>query len=64
MVVGFDETITGGEVLMTIREWVMPWRVPFTQSSDKRRIEGTQYHSREEALTGVRGASNKSEMVC
>jgi hypothetical protein len=24
MVVGFDETPTGGEELMTVREWVMP----------------------------------------
>jgi hypothetical protein len=64
MVVGFDETLTGGEMLMTLCEWVVPWRVPLTRSSDKTRIEGTGYHSREEALTGVRKASNKSEGVC
>jgi hypothetical protein len=54
IVVESDETITGDEMLMTLCEWVVPWRVPFTQSSDKTRIEGTGYHSREEVLTGVR----------
>jgi hypothetical protein len=53
MVVGFDETLAGGEESMTVHEWVMPWRVPFTKSSDKSRIEGTGYHSREEVLIGV-----------
>ena len=37
MMVDFDETLTGGEMLMSLREWVVPWRVPFTQSSDKSR---------------------------
>lgn len=64
MVVGSDETLTGGEMLMTVCEWVVPWRVPLTQSSDKTRIEGTGYQSREEVLTGVRGASNELERVC
>jgi len=61
---GFDETLTGDKMLMTLCEWVMPWRVPFKPSSDKSRIEGTRYHSRGEVLRGVQIAPNKSERVC
>jgi hypothetical protein len=50
---GFDGTLTGNELLMTLCEWVMPWRVPFHASSDTSGIEGTEYHSLEEALRGV-----------
>jgi hypothetical protein len=62
-VVGIDETLTGGEVLMT-SGMGGAWQVPFGQSSDKSRIEGTGYHSREEVLIGVRRAPNKLEIVC
>jgi hypothetical protein len=61
---GFDGTLTGKELLMTLCEWVMPWREPFQLSSDTSRIEGTGYHSLEEVLRGVRIAPNKSERVC
>jgi len=34
MVVIFDETLTGGEMLMSLYEWVVPGRVRFEQPSD------------------------------
>jgi hypothetical protein len=30
--VGFDETLTRGEMLMNVGDWIVPWRVPFAQS--------------------------------
>ena len=62
--VGIDESCMGGEMLMNDGDRWVPWRCPYIQSSDKSEIEGTQYGSREEVLTGVRRTSNKLECDC
>ena len=51
--VGIDETRMEGEMLMSDGDRWVPWRCPYIRSSDKSKIEGTQYGSREEVLTRV-----------
>jgi hypothetical protein len=51
--VGIDETRMEGEMLMSDGDRWVPWRFPYIRSSDKSKIEGTQYGSREEVLRGV-----------
>ena len=62
--VGIDETRREGEMLMSDDDRWVPWRCPYIRSSDKSKIEGTQYGSREEVLTGAWWTSNKLECDC
>jgi hypothetical protein len=51
--VGIDESGMEGEMLMNDGDRWVPWRFPYIRSSDKSKIEGTQYGSRKEVLIGV-----------
>jgi hypothetical protein len=59
-----DETLAEEEMVMRDDGRWVPWRCPYIRSSDKSKIEGTQYGSREEVLIGIRCTSNKLECDC